>query len=282
MYGVPALPLNFDHFPYANPNAPKGGHVRLGVVGSFGNLNALNSKFMGGAPPAQLLASVYEGLMARSQDELNTYYGLIARSVEIDDAREHMTFRLDPRAHFPDGVPITSADVLFTFDLLKAKGSADYRMAYAFVKAIDAPDAHTVRFDLTGAKERRLPLALAAMRIVPERTDRRRTFRGRDLGRDRVGALYRHRSQAGRARGVAADPNYWGKDIPTRRGLFNFDEIDVEYYRDDQTLFEALKAGLIDFFGRRAQPAGRADMISRRCATSVSSRRSCGPDISNR
>lgn len=123
MYGVPALPPDFDHFPYANPNAPKGGHVRLGVVGSFGNLNALNSKFMGGAPPAQLLASVYEGLMARSQDELNTYYGLIARSVEIDDAREHMTFRLDPRAHFSDGVPITSADVLFTFDLLKAKGA---------------------------------------------------------------------------------------------------------------------------------------------------------------
>ena len=249
MYGAPALPPDFDHFPYANPNAPKGGHVRLGVVGSFGNLNALNSKFMGGAPPAQLLASVYEGLMARSQDELNTYYGLIARSVEIDDAREHMTFRLDPRAHFSDGVPITSADVLFTFDLLKAKGRPDYRMAYAFVKAIDAPDAHTVRFDLTGAKERGLPLALAAMRIVPKHTTDAEHFEDATFAAPiGSGPYVVTEVKPGERVVLRRDPNYWGKDIPTRRGLFNFDEIDVEYYRDDQTLFEALKAGLIDFF----------------------------------
>ena len=191
--------------------------------------------------------------MARSQDEPNTYYGLIARSVELDDAREHVTFHLDPRAHFSDGVPITSADVLFTFELLKAKGRSDYRMAYALVKAVDAPDAYTLRFDLTGAKERGLPLALAAMRIVPKHATDAEHFEDATFAAPIASGPYVVTEvKPGERVALRRDPNYWGKDIPTRRGLFNFDEIDLEYYRDDQTMFEALKAGLIDFFWERS------------------------------
>ncbi len=249
MFGAPALPPDFDHFPYVNPNAPKGGRVRLGLYGGFGNLNGFNNQFMGGAPPAPVIGGLYDTLMARSQDEPSTFYGLIAQSVEVDDAREQVTFHLDPRAHFSDGVPITSADVLFTFDLLKTKGRVDYRMAYRLVKAIDAPDAGTVHFDLTGVADRALLFTLASMRILPKHaTDVEHFEQATYAPPIGSGPYVLAEVKPGERIVLHRDPNYWGANLPTRRGLFNLDEIDLEVYRDEQMMFEAFKAGQIDFF----------------------------------
>src|SRR4030095_13444817 len=106
-------------------------------------------------------------LMSRSLDEPFTLYGLIAQTIETDPDRSFVTFRLDPRAHFSDGAPITSDDVRFTFELLKAKGRPQQRAAYALVKSIETPDKLTVRYDLSGIEDREMPLTLALMPVLP-------------------------------------------------------------------------------------------------------------------
>src|SRR5208282_2887543 len=118
MHGRPALPPDFDHLPYVNPEAPKGGRLNLAYLGAFDSLNPYNVKALSTAQG--LVGNVYQSLMARSADEPFTLYGLIARSIETDEARDRVVFRLDPAAHFSDGERITAADIVFSFNLLKA------------------------------------------------------------------------------------------------------------------------------------------------------------------
>ena len=148
MHGEPALPPGFDHLPYVNPEAPKGGRLDLAYLGAFDSLNPYNVKALSTAQG--LIGNVYQSLMARSADEPFTLYGLIAESIETDRRAIAVVFHLNPAARFSDGTPITSADVVFTFNLLKAKGRPQQRAAFSLVKSIDAPDAHTVRYDLIG------------------------------------------------------------------------------------------------------------------------------------
>ena len=165
MHGAPALGPDFDHLPYANPSAPKGGVLHLGALGAFDNLNPYGVN--AGTTAQGIAGAVYESLMARSTDEPFTLYGLIAQTIETDEARSFVTFRLNPAAHFSDGAPITARDVLFTFNLLKTKGRPQQRAAYALVRSIDAPDEHTIHYDLSGAADRELPLILALMPVLP-------------------------------------------------------------------------------------------------------------------
>ncbi len=245
LYGEPALPKYFAHFPYANPDAPKGGALRLGQRGGFASLNPFNARF-GVAP--QLIINVLQSLMTRSQDEPYSLYPLIAQSVDIDDAREHVTFHLDPRARFSDKTPIVASDVLFSFELLKSKGRPNHRVIFASVTSAVALDDHTVRFDLTGVKDREAPLILAAMPVLSKKATNVERFDELNmtipLG---SGPYVISESKAGSRLVLRRDPDYWARDIPSQRGLYNFDEIDVDYYRDGAALFEALKAGLIDY-----------------------------------
>ena len=133
MHGEPALPPDFDHLPYVNPEAPKGGRLDLAYLGAFDSLNPYNVKALSTAQG--LIGNVYQSLMARSADEPFTLYGLIAKSLETDEARDRVIFHLNPAARFSDGTPITSADVLFTFNLLKAKGRPQQRAAFGLVKS---------------------------------------------------------------------------------------------------------------------------------------------------
>ncbi len=146
MHGEPALPADFDHLPYADPQARQSGRLQSACQGAFDSLNPFNLK--AGSTAQGLEGNVIQRLMARSLDEPFTVYGVLARSIEVDDSREHVTFRLDPRARFSDGAPLTSADVRFSFDLLKAKGRPQQRSAYGLVKRVETPDAQTISFDL--------------------------------------------------------------------------------------------------------------------------------------
>jgi peptide/nickel transport system substrate-binding protein len=166
MHGAPALPADFDHFPYADPAAKKGGRLRVGLPGTFDSLNPFNLK--SGSAAQGLVNNVFQPLMARSQDEPFTLYPLVAQSIDVDPARTRIVFHLDPRARFSDGKPLTADDVLFSFDLLKTKGRPQQRIAYNLVRAIDAPDPHTVRIDITGVGDRELPLILAIMPVLPK------------------------------------------------------------------------------------------------------------------
>jgi peptide/nickel transport system substrate-binding protein len=246
MRGAPALGAGFDHLPYANPDAPKGGRLALAYLGAFDSLNPYNVKALSTAQG--LVGNVYQSLMARSADEPFSLYGLIAQSIETDDARDRVVFHLDPAAHFSDGARIVAADVLFSFNLLKSKGLPSQRAAYALVKDADAPDDLTVRFDLAGADDRELPLILAMMPVLSRAHTDAARFEDQTLQIPIGAGPYKVVEVVpGQRLTLKRDPNYWGRDLPVNRGLYNFDEIRIDYFRDASAMFEAFKAGLVDF-----------------------------------
>ncbi len=246
MHGEPALPADFDHLPYVNPKAPRGGRLDLAYLGAFDSLNPYNVKALSTAQG--LIGNVYQSLMARSADEPFTLYGLIAKSLDTDETRDRVTFHLNPAARFSDGTPITSADVVFTFNLLKAKGRPQQRAAFGLVKAIDAPDDWTVSYDLSGANDRELPLTLAIMPVLSRAHTDAEHFEDQTLQIPVGSGPYRVAEvKPGERLVLERDPNYWAKDLPISRGLYNFDVIRIDYYRDATAMFEAFKAGLIDY-----------------------------------
>ena len=246
MHGSPALPPGASHWPYANPDAPKGGQLNLAFLGAFDSLNPYNVKALSTAQG--LIGNVYQPLMTRSLDEPFTLYGLVAQTVETSPERDKVVFHLDPRAHFSDGSPITSADVLFTFNLLKAKGRPQTRAAYSLVKGAEAPDDHTIRFDLTGADDRELPLTLALMPVLSKAHTDAAHFEDQTLAPPLASGPYVVAEVIpGERLVLKRDPNYWGRDLASARGLYNFDTIRIDYFRDASAMFEAFKAGLIDY-----------------------------------
>jgi peptide/nickel transport system substrate-binding protein len=245
-HGEPALGSGFAHLPYANPDAPKGGRLRLAFLGAFDSLNPYNVKALSTAQG--LIGNVYQSLMLRSADEPFSLYGLIAESLETDAARDFVVFHLDPRAQFSDGSPITAADVAFSFTLLKEKGRPQQRAAYGLVKAIETPDDLTVRFDLSGADDRELPLTLAMMPVLSRAHVDAAHFEDQTLQIPVASGPYVVADvQPGQRLVLKRNPHYWARDLPAVRGLYNFDEIQIDYYRDAATMFEAFKAGLYDF-----------------------------------
>jgi peptide/nickel transport system substrate-binding protein len=191
---------------------------------------------------------VVESLMARGNDEAFTLYGLLAKSVETDDARSYVTFHLDPRARFSDGKPVTAEDVLFSWALLRDQGRPNHRQYYAKVAKADAPDPLTARFDLAGANDRELPLILGLMPVLPKHAVDPATFEETTMtgpvgsGPYRVGAV-----KPGSSVTLVRNPDYWGRDLAVNRGLYNFDEIRLDFYREANGQFEAFKRGLYDF-----------------------------------
>ncbi len=246
MHGELALPETFDRLPYTSPDAVEGGRLSLAFSGSFDSLNPYNVKALSTAEG--LVGHVFQSLMFRSADEPFTLYGLIARRIATDDARDRVTFYLDPRAHFSDGQPITAADVLFTFQLLKDHGRPQQRAAYALVKSVATPDPYTMSFDLSGAGDRELPLTLALMPVLSKaHTDVSRFEDGSLAIPVGSGPYVVADVEPGQGLTLKRDPNYWARGLPIMRGLYNFDEIRIDYYRDAGSMFEALEAGLVDF-----------------------------------
>lgn len=245
MHGAPALPTGFAHMPYANPDAPKGGRLIWGLPGTFDSLNPLIVK---GLAVQQIRGYVVESLMARGFDEPFTLYGLLARSVETDDARSFVTFHLDPRARFSDGTPVTADDVLFSWALLRDHGRPNHRQYYAKVGRAEALDPLAVRFDLAGADDRELPLILGLMPVLPKHAVDTATFEETTMTGPIGSGPYRVTSvKPGASVTFSRDPNYWGRDLPVNRGLWNFDEIRLDFYREANGQFEAFKRGLYDF-----------------------------------
>jgi peptide/nickel transport system substrate-binding protein len=251
MHGAPALPADFTHMPYTNPDAPKGGRLVQGLLGSFDSLNPL---IVSGVAVQQIRGYgfergyVLESLMTRGNDEPFTLYGLLASSVETDDARSYVTFRLNPLAHFSDGHPVLAEDVLFSLGLLRDHGRPNHRQYYSKVVKAEALDPRTVRFDFAGAGDRELPLILGLMPILPRHATDVSHFEQTSMtpsigsGPYRVSAV-----RPGASVTFTRDPDYWGRDLPINRGFWNFDEIRLDYYREANGLFEAFKRGLYDF-----------------------------------
>ena len=245
MHGAPALPADFTHMPYANPEAPKGGRLVQGFLGTFDSLNPL---IVRGLAVQQIRGFVVESLMARGNDEAFTLYGLLAKSVETDDARSYVTFHLDPRARFSDGQPVLAEDVLFSWALLRDKGRPNHRQYYSKVVKAEAPDPRTVLFDLGGANDRELPLILGLMPVLPKHAIDVATFEETSMSPPIGSGPYRVSAvKPGASVTLTRNPDYWGRDLPVNRGLWNFDEIRLDFYREANGQFEAFKRGLYDF-----------------------------------
>ena len=165
MHGAPALPDNFTALPYVNPDAPQGGRLIEGVLGTFDSLNPL---IVQGLAVQPVRGYVIESLMARSYDEPFTLYGLLARTVETDAARSYVTFTLDPAAHFSDGTPVTAEDVVFSWQLLRDHGRPNHRTYYSRVAKAEILGPRIVRFDFTDTSDRELPLILGLMPVLPK------------------------------------------------------------------------------------------------------------------
>jgi peptide/nickel transport system substrate-binding protein len=245
MHGAPALPADFTHMPYANPDAPKGGRVVQGFLGTFDSLNPL---IVRGLAVQQMRGFVVESLMARGNDEAFTLYGLLAKRVETDDARSYVTFHLDPRARFSDGQPVLAEDVLFSWALLRDKGRPNHRQYYSKVVKAEAPDSRTVRFDLSGANDRELPLILGLMPVLPKHAIDVATFEETSMSPPVGSGPYRVSAvKPGASVTLTRNPDYWGRDLAVNRGLWNFDEVRLDFYREANGQFEAFKRGLYDF-----------------------------------
>ena len=244
MHGAPALAEGFSALPYANPDAPKGGRLVQGVLGTFDSLNPL---IVQGLAVQAIRGYVVESLMARGYDEPFTLYGLLARSVETDDARSYVTFTLDPAAHFSDGAPVTAADVVFSWQLLRDHGRPNHRTYYAKVAKAEILDARTVRFDLAGSNDRELPLILGLMPVLPKHAIDVATFENTTLAKPVGSGPYVVAAlDTGKSVTFKRDPNYWGRALAVNRGLWNLDEVRFDYYRDANAYFEAFKTGLYD------------------------------------
>ncbi|MFZ4533746.1 MAG: extracellular solute-binding protein, partial [Alsobacter sp.] len=247
MHGEPALRPDFQAMPYVRADAPKGGRIVFGVQGTFDTLNPFAVRGIaaqGIAPPTAL---VIQGLMARNFDEPFSLYGLVAESIETPPDRSWVVFRLNPKARFSDNKPVTAADVLFTFELLKTRGKPSYRSWFGKVRSATAPDAMTVRFDLASGEDRELPLILALMPVLARHAVNPETFEQTSfapiLG---TGPYVVGEVKPGESITYRRNPDYWGADLPITRGLANADEVRFDYYRDANGLFEAFKGGLYD------------------------------------
>lgn len=255
MHGRPALPTNFHHFPYAAPEAPKGGKITFGVVGTFDGLNPFVVKgtrttARGLFNDEQFGSLVYEGFMVRSRDEPFTLYSLLAEKVEMNDERTAITFYLNPHARFSDGAPVTQDDVFFTIDLLREQGRPPFSSYLQTIERIEKIGTHGVRFHLSPSANRELPLILASIiPILPKHAVNVATFR--DNGFTVIpgtGPYIIDNIKPGERIIYRRNSDYWGKDLPVNRGLYNFDIFQVEYYRNQNARFEAFKKGILDVF----------------------------------
>lgn len=246
MHGQPKYPANFSHFDYVNPQAPKGGTLKMAVVANgFDSFNPFDIR---GVAAAGLSNYLYDTLLEYSADEPFSMYGLIAESMETPDDRSYVVFNLRDTARFQDGEPITAEDVKFSFNILTTKGHPFYRNYYADVSKVTVENPLRIRFDFQKTSNRELPLILGQIPILPAHYWKDREFGNNGLTPPVGSGAYEiGRFEAGRSIVYQRVEDYWAKDLPVRKGRFNFDRIRYDYYTDDTVALEAFKAGNFDF-----------------------------------
>jgi len=243
LYDDPALPADFDHLPYANPDAPKGGTLRRAANGSFDSTNP----FIIQGTPAAGLEQIYDTLMTSNADEPFTMYGLLAGGIRLDPERHWMEIDIRPEARFHDGTPVTADDVVFSFRLLRDKGSPFYRAYYASVESVTALDEHTVRFEFTDNQSRELPLILGQLPVLPRHYWQDRDFTKPTLDKLMGSGPYEIAEvDPGRRIVYRRVEDYWGRDLPINRGRYNIDHLVYDYFRDQSVALEAFLAGALD------------------------------------
>jgi len=242
MHGEPKYGPDFPHFDYVNPEAPKGGTLRLAEQGTFDSFNPFIPKGNAGA------GSPFESLLIHSNDEPFTMYGLLAAWIEWPEDRSWVIFELRPEASWHDGEAVTVEDVIWSLETLKTKGRPFFRFYYGSVVSAEKLGPGRVRFNFSEAGNRELPLIVGQLPILPKHYWDTRDFEKTTLDPPLGSGPYRiSEFEPGRYVVTERVADYWGKDLPVNRGQSNFDKIRYDYFRDGTVIRQALKAGIIDF-----------------------------------
>ncbi len=243
MHGEPALPPDFKNLPYANPDAPQGGALKQAISGTFDSISPFIVK---GNAVTGVRTYVFESLMGRNWDEPFSLYGLLAESIDVSDDRQTFSFKIRPEAKFSDGTPVTAADVVFSMETLRDKGRPNYKNSFSKVTKVETPDDHTVVFHQE-AGDRELPMIVSVMAVFPKHAWEGKGFDVTSL--DPIigsGPYVTAEVRAGESITYKKNPDYWGKSLPINKGLWNFDSVRFDYYRDANAAFEAFKKGDAD------------------------------------
>ena len=258
-FGTLKYPAGFTHFDWVNPDAPKGGTLRVMAYGTFDTLNPYS--FKGSSPSAApnfLQYGVSEfneplmvgtGAYDPSGDEPASSYGLIAKSVEYSEDRSWVVFNLREEARFHDGQPITAFDVAFSYRTLIKDGHPQFRTTLQEVKRVDILNRHRIRFVFKRANNPLLILRLGELPVLAQHYWKNRDFRATGFDVPLGSGPYRiSKVEPGRSLVFERVKNWWGEKLPVNRGKYNFDRVEVEFYRDSSVAFEAFKAGEFDFY----------------------------------
>jgi microcin C transport system substrate-binding protein len=262
--GTPKYSHDFKHFDYTNPDAPKGGDVTLGAIGTFDSLNP----FIIRGVPAAGIGLMYDTLTVQSLDEPLTEYGLIAAKIELPEDRSWVIYHLNSKAKFHDGKPVTATDVVYSFNLLMDKGDPLYSKYWADVEKVEALDNLRVKFYLSEKPNPELALIIGQLSVLPKHY-----WEGRDFTKPGLeipigsGPYVISAFKAGRSITYRRDGDYWAKDHPVNKGRYNFATMTYDYYRDPTVSLHAFKAGEYDF---------RQENVSRAWATAYN-----GPPFDN-
>ncbi|MER8866514.1 extracellular solute-binding protein [Mesorhizobium sp. M0751] len=249
MQGEPALPADYDHFNYVNPDAPKGGSITYCVVGSFDNLNPFILRSLRTTARGMMDQAfgnlVFEPLMQRNYDEAFSLYGLLADTADMDPERKSIEFHLDPNAKWSDGVPVTPDDVLFTYDVFTEKGRPPYSQRMKAIAKLEKTGDRSVRFTFNDRADREFPLIIALTPIIPKHAFNKDTFDRTTLKPVIGSGPYTVAHVVPGQRIVfKRNPDYWGKDVPSKRGFDNYDQITIEYFLNASAKQEAFKKGI--------------------------------------
>ena len=240
----PKYGTSFKYLDHVNPNAPKGGTVKLHAIGSFDSFNPYIIK----GNPATGTNLLFETLMMSPADDTLSEYGLIAKSVEVPDDLSYVIYTLRKGSRFHDGTRITAHDVVFSYETLKTKGQPFFRYYYANVSKAEALTTHRVKFSFSGPPNRELPQIIGQLPVLSKNWWTKNDFSKTTLKPPLGSGPYKIKSfEPGRFIVYERVKNYWGKKVPLRVGQNNFDIIRYDYYRDQAVALEAFKAGLYDF-----------------------------------
>lgn len=246
LYDTPKYPAGFKHFEYVNPDAPRGGELYLANPDRRTSFDKFNPFSLKGVAAAGISNLMFETLATGSSDEIATMYGLLAEDMELAPDRMSMRFRLNPKAKFNNGDPVTAADVKHSFDTLVAKGAPQFKSIFADVKQCVVLDERTVRFDFK-ALNRELPLIVGGVPVFSRKWGANTSFDNIQLEPPiATGPYLIDRYDVGRSISYKRNPDYWGDDVPSRKGMFNFGRIIYRFYKDDVARLEAFKAGEFD------------------------------------
>lgn len=246
LYDTPRYPAGFTHFDYVNPAAPKGGELFLANPDRRTSFDKFNPFSMKGVAAAGVSALMFETLTAGSSDEVATMYGLLADDMELAPDRMSMTFRLNPKARFNNGDPVTAADVKHSYDMLVSKGAPQFKSIFADVKQCVVTGERSVRFDFKSLNHE-LPLIVGSVPVFSRKWGATTDFDKIQLEAPIASGPYLiDKYDVGRSISFKRNPAYWGSDIPSRKGMFNFERINYRFYKDDVARLEAFKAGEFD------------------------------------